>query len=614
MLIDIISMIVALFLAFWLRFETFTNHTHFKLGINLLLFSIPISLITLWNFGLYNRVILFTSLPDLIEIVKAVTIITGFKMGFIYFQWLGFSRAVIIADWLLNVVLISISRVLPRIIILALNNTFVREIIGYSFFANSKRVLIYGAGTAGENLVRELQKQPDLGYIPIGFIDDDINKKDTFVQGIKVYGSRNELPEIITKLKVDEIIIAISNASSELIRIIAKDCRKLGLHVKIVPPLQDLLSGRQARLQIRNIDINDLLKRPQVELNLDSITNYIKGKIILVTGAGGSIGSELCRQIIKFSPNTLLLLGQGENSIFNIHQELSETVGSKNIYLLPVIANIQDLTRLENIFKQYRPHIVFHAAAHKHVPLMEMHPQEAIKNNIFGTYNLLLCSRIEPPEKFVLVSTDKAVKPTSVMGATKRLAEILTVSESSYNSKTVFSVVRFGNVLGSRGSVLPIFMNQIEKGESIKITHPEMVRYFMTITEAAQLVLQAAAFANRGEIFVLDMGEPVKILELALDLIRLAGLEPYKDVKIEFTNPRPGEKFYEELVYESEKISKTAHDKIFITKSMFINHSILNAIIEKLKQICIINDNNSVKSTLFSILDEINSVHENFQN
>ncbi len=644
--IDVLSMVAALFIAFWLRFESFTQHTHYEMGVRMLVFSIPVTVIILWWVGLYNRTIAFTSIPDLIAVFQAATLATMAKMGFIYFQWLGFSRAILLADWLLTMAFIGLARLAPRLLLLLAEEPWVRWAMpGALGGGEGKRVLIFGAGRAGESVVRELRQGETLGITPVGFIDDDRAKQGQFIHGVQVLGTRRDLAQLAERYEVEEIIIALSAASGQTVREIARDCRAAGLRVKTVPGLTDMLAGRQARLQVRDIDISDLLRRPPVRLDLESIAAYVKGKRVLVTGAGGSIGSELCRQLLPFGPGALFLLGQGENSIYQIHQDLLQRPEAAGVPLVPVIANVQDGERLRQVFAERRPQIVFHAAAHKHVPLMEDHPCEAVKNNVLGTRNLLRAGRDHPPERFVMISTDKAVKPTSVMGATKRVAEMLLQIEArrsgpallqrvsdrggaeplaSPASKangsdppspermgigpettdgiaspaTRYAAVRFGNVLGSRGSVIPLFMKQIERGEAITITHPDMVRYFMTIPEASQLVIQAGALGTGGEIFLLDMGEPVRVLDLAEDLIRLAGFEPGKDVRIEFSGTRPGEKLHEELLTAVEETSATRIEKIYVARSEAPDEAVVTAAVDRLIEVAARGDGEAVVAGL----------------
>jgi FlaA1/EpsC-like NDP-sugar epimerase len=427
-----------------------------------------------------------------------------------------------------------------------------------------KRCLIIGAGEAGNIVLREIRNHPEAKIKVIGFIDDDKNKIGCSIGGKLVLGDRSKIVEIVKKKGIDLIIIAIPSASKKDINDIINICEKTNAKVKIVPSTIEIIKGDVKFEQIRDINIEDLLSRPEIKLDIKEVSEYISNRIVLITGAGGSIGSEIARQVAQFGPQKLILLGKGENSIFNIHFELSNKY--RDLELFPAICDIRDRDKVEKIFKEFKPDIVFHAAAHKHVFLMELHPDEAFKNNVIGTLNLAEASIKHNVKKFILISTDKAVNPKSVMGLTKRIAEkiVLGYMKSKKNNKTKFIVVRFGNVLASRGSVVPIFKAQIEKGGPLTVTHPEVKRYFMTIPEAVQLVLQASAMGNGGEIFILNMGKAVKIKELAEKMIKLSGYEPYKDIKIEYIGLKPGEKLEEQLYEEDrEKIYKTKYSEIF---------------------------------------------------
>lgn len=453
-----------------------------------------------------------------------------------------------------------------------------------------KNVLFIGAGRAGIAAARSLHtghighsniqtsdgKWGDLGDIHVvGFIDDDGNKHGTIIQGLKVFGSTHQLPQIAKELGIQHVVITIASATRRELRRILDICDDAGIKARIIPGLHELIEGKVSVSRIRDVQLEDLLGRDPVRLDEKLICDVIQGRVVLVTGAGGSIGSELCRQVARFQPKQLILVEQAEFGLFHIHRELVASFGdvvnpasgktATPIQIVPIIADIGDKTRIKQILQQYRPSAVFHAAAHKHVPLMEQNPGEAIKNNVIGTKNLADLSHEFGVERFVMISTDKAVNPTSVMGASKRLAEMYIQSLSEV-SRTQFVAVRFGNVLGSNGSVVPIFQEQINKGGPVTVTHPEMKRYFMTIPEASQLVLQAGAMGQGGEIFILDMGEPVKIVELARDLIRLMGLREGDDVEIKFTGMRPGEKLYEEISMDAENAVRTKHPKIYVGK------------------------------------------------
>jgi FlaA1/EpsC-like NDP-sugar epimerase len=423
-----------------------------------------------------------------------------------------------------------------------------------------QRTLLIGAGQAGVAIAREIGKHPELGIRAVGFVDDDARKIGTEIQGLPVLGSTAKLKEIVRRSGAEQSIITISNANGKDIRRIRQLCVEQGLPVKIVPGMFDILDGTVQLSRIRDVSIDDLLGRDVVSLDTDLIGRFLQGKRVVVTGAGGSIGSELCRQVARFGPESLILLEQAEFSLFSIHEELS--LSHPSLRTIPCIADVCDGSRVDAVFSTHRPQVVFHAAAHKHVPMMEWNPGEAIKNNVFGTKEVADAADRHSAEAFVLISTDKAVNPSSVMGATKRIAETY-VQALSHRSKTKYLAVRFGNVLGSTGSVIPTFKAQIARGGPVTVTHPEMKRYFMTIPEASQLVMQAAALGKGGEIFVLDMGEPVLIVDLARDLIRLSGFEADEEIRIEFTGLRPGEKLFEELGFDAERMRRTRHPKIF---------------------------------------------------
>jgi FlaA1/EpsC-like NDP-sugar epimerase len=442
-----------------------------------------------------------------------------------------------------------------------------------------KRLLIIGAGNTGVTLLGDLHKKQIAEYEVIGFVDDDPLKKGTFILGLPVLGTVEELPKICKERSIEEIAIAMPSATHRQRRRVIQVCEGIKIRFNTVPSISDIASGKLGVSQIRNVDINDLLGRETVELDLGSIEAFLKGKVILVTGAGGSIGSEMCRQICYFGPKLLLLIEQAENPLFYIEQELHYRF--PDIQIKAIICNITDNIRVEEIFEKYQPEVVIHAAAHKHVPLMELNAGEAIKNNIVGTQNVADAADRYGSTNFVMISTDKAVNPTSIMGSSKRIAEMY-VQDLSRTSKTQFVTVRFGNVLGSEGSVVPIFKKQIAEGGPVTVTHPEMKRYFMTIPEASQLVLQAATMGNGGEIFVLDMGEPVKIVDLAKELITLSGFSPEEDIEIRFTGMRPGEKLFEELSIKGEDMQPTKHPKIAIWKNIPMNRGKLLAGIKEL--------------------------------
>ena len=426
---------------------------------------------------------------------------------------------------------------------------------------NCKRVLVVGAGGAGALVANEYKKNPQYKKKVVAFVDDSWAKKGIYVSGIKVLGNRYDIPTVVEEQRIDEIIIAISELNEVELKKILDECKKTTAQVKIMPGVSEVIDGKFSVKKIRDVDVEDLLGREPIKLDFSGISSYIENKVIMVTGGGGSIGSELCRQIARFNPKELIIFDIYENNAYDLQNELLRKY--KNLNLKTLIGSVRDRKRLNNIFKEYRPQVVFHAAAHKHVPLMEDSPGEAIKNNVLGTLNTAELASEYGVERFVLISTDKAVNPTNVMGATKRMCEMV-IQSIDKESDTEFVAVRFGNVLGSNGSVVPLFKKQIAEGGPVTLTHKDITRYFMTIPEASQLVLQAGAYAKGGEIFVLDMGEPVKIYDLAENLIRLSGYIPNEEIEIKVTGLRPGEKLYEELLMDEEGLSETPHKKIFI--------------------------------------------------
>ena len=427
----------------------------------------------------------------------------------------------------------------------------------------AKRIMIVGAGTSGSVILKEMTTSSLVNGCVVCFVDDDKNKAGKFLNGVPVAGNRNDIPRLAAEYKIDEIYIAIPSASARERKAIIEICRETGCQVKILPGIYQLINGEVSIAKLRNVEIEDLLGRDPIRVNLDEIMGYVSGKVVLVTGGGGSIGSELCRQVASHNPKQLIIFDIYENNAYDIQLELKEKYPDLDLVVL--IGSVRNTHRIETVFKKYRPDIVYHAAAHKHVPLMEDSPNEAIKNNVFGTYKTAKAADKYGTSRFVLISTDKAVNPTNIMGASKRMCEMV-VQMMNARSKTDFVAVRFGNVLGSNGSVIPLFKKQIEQGGPVTVTHPDIIRYFMTIPEAVSLVLQAGAYAKGGEIFVLDMGEPMKILDLAKNLIRLSGYTPDVDIPIVFTGLRPGEKLYEELLMNEEGMQDTPNKLIHIGK------------------------------------------------
>ncbi|MCF0147265.1 MAG: polysaccharide biosynthesis protein [Clostridium sp.] len=452
----------------------------------------------------------------------------------------------------------------------------------YKYASDQERVMIIGAGSAGTMIINEMLSRRNLKLNPILLVDDRDFKQGKRISGVKVEGKREDIVRLAEEKEIDTIILAIPSIDNENKREILAICKKTNCKVKIIPGIYEIISGEATVSKIKDVELEDLLGRDPVVLDNNGISNYLNNKVVLVTGAGGSIGSELCRQIVPFGPKKLILFDIYENTVYDIQNELKDRYPNINMDVL--IGSIRDKDRLEEIFDKYHVDVVFHAAAHKHVPLMEDSPKEAIKNNVFGTLNLVRTAHEHKIDRLVLISTDKAVNPTNIMGATKRLCEMII---QSYNtiSETEFVAVRFGNVLGSNGSVIPLFKKQIQNGGPVTVTHKNITRYFMLIPEAAQLVLQAGCFAKGGEVFVLDMGKPVKIYDLALDLIKLSGLEPNRDIKIKVTGLRPGEKLYEELLMSEEGLQNTEHNKIYIGKPTFESIDSLNKKLEELKEV-----------------------------
>jgi len=505
--------------------------------------------------GLFRGLWRYTGARDLIGLFTATTISSLAFIGFLVLAFgNGFPRSVPVIEWLCAMILVGGMR-------FAIRAARSRDLWIPRTGPKRQRVLILGAGDAGEMLVREIRSRHLMRFDPVGFLDDDPHKRGMSIHGVRVRGTLAELGHVAAAHAVDEVVIAIPSATGSQMRAIVQGCKDAGVRFKTIPGIDHLIEGRVTVSQIREVDIEDLLGRDPVVLDHAEISATIAGKVVLVSGAGGSIGSELCRQVCRFEPRALVLVEHCENNLFNVHRELAAKF--PDLALVPCIADVTDATRMREVFGQHRPAIVFHAAAHKHVPMMEWNPGEAVKNNVGGTRTLADVSHESGVDRFVMISTDKAVNPSSVMGASKRTAEIY-VQALSERSKTRFVTVRFGNVLGSAGSVIPIFKEQIAAGGPVTVTHPEMRRYFMTIPEASQLVLQAGAMGAGGEIFILDMGEPVRIADLARDLITLSGFKPGVDIDVEFTGVRPGEKLFEELSVDEEDADRTGHPKIFV--------------------------------------------------
>jgi len=581
-ILDAIILALMPILAGIIRFEGDVATVETVLFQPVLLAYVLISLGIFYAYGMYHRIWHYARIRDMNAIIGAVTL--SIAATFLASMVLNVKvpLSIYLITWMLDLGAIGLSRLAFKVNL---------DMITESKYGR-KKVLIVGAGDGGAMLVREIEQNDEATVSVVGFIDDDVQKIGSRLAGFPILGATDDLGRVTRENDVDEIIIAIPSADGATIRRIVDICHMTGCEVKIMPGLYEMMDKPAGMKKVRDIRIEDLLRRDPIQLDFDKITNYIAGKTVLITGAGGSIGSELARQISRVGAREILLLGRGENSIYEIHQELKVKFPTQNYRT--IIANITDKERMQEIFERYHPQVVFHAAAHKHVPLMEIQPDEAVRNNIFGTKNVAELADQYHSEIFVMISTDKAVNPTSVMGATKRACELV-LQEINQHSQTKFVTVRFGNVLGSRGSVVPLFEKQIAAGGPVTVTDPEMTRYFMTIPEAVQLVLQSGSQAEGGEVFLFDMGEPVKIKDMASDLIRLHGLRPEKDIKIVYTGLRPGEKLYEELLTSEEGTTSTKHKKIFKARIQPLNEEDLKGCLEILAKT---RDNVDILKTL----------------
>lgn len=548
---DALVINLSVYAALLLRFEGSIPPIYVHNYLQLIPWYTLLTLAGLYYFRLYNRMWSYASLGEMYAIFKAISASSIAVVTLVYTTPVpNLPRSVYVIAWVLAAVAIGVSRLTWRIL---------RDGLIYNKYSGSHHTLIIGAGGAGVMLAREMHNNPALNLTPVGFIDDNPSKQKLILMGLPVLGTRHDIAAVVQRHGVDEIIIAIPSAGGRVIRELMEICRKTPARIRIFQGTGSLFSPHTS---IRNVNVEDLLRREPVQIDLDEIARYLTGKTVLVTGAGGSIGSELCRQIVRYRPERLILLDYSENNLFEIHQELKGLTPVPE--LVTSLTDIKDRVKMEEVMARFRPQVVIHAAAYKHVPMMELNPIEAVRNNIIGSRNAAEMAQKYGSDIFILISTDKAVRPKSIMGCTKRIAEMM-IQELNQQGHTRFAAVRFGNVLGSSGSVLPIFEKQIKAGGPLTITHPDMTRYFMTIPEAAQLVIQAGALAQGGEIFVLDMGEPIRIMDLARDLILLHGLEPDQDIPIICTGVRPGEKLQEELFSDGERKTATRHNRIYMS-------------------------------------------------
>jgi FlaA1/EpsC-like NDP-sugar epimerase len=563
---DVLLMPLAAAISFLLRLDIAGLQSYARTMLVFAALAAVVKPATFYLFGLYRRYWRYASANELVNIAlaaltgTAVVTLLAYSLASLVWEFPSLPRSIPFLDWLVSFPLVGGTRFAVRLVadVFSQRRHNGRPKDGRY---REQRVLVMGAGDAGAMIVREMQANPGLGFVPVGLLDDNRAKVGMEIHGVPVRGTREDVPRLVGEGRVDEVIIAMPTASGRAIREIVAICQEAGVACKTIPGIYELISGQVSVRQVREVRIEDLLRREPVQIDGTETGRYLSDVVVLVTGAGGSIGAELCRQIAQYHPSKLLLLGHGENSVYNVMLELHEKF--PRLAAQPLVADICNPDRLATIFARYKPEVIFHAAAHKHVPLMEINVAEAVRNNVFGTLNLLRVAEANDVRRFVLVSTDKAVNPANVMGATKRLAELL-VQDAARRTGRAYVAVRFGNVLGSRGSVVPLFQRQIAAGGPVTVTHPEMQRYFMTIPEAVQLIIQAAALGQGDEVFVLDMGEPVRIVDLATELIRLCGLEPGRDIEIAFTDPRPGERLSEALFADGEEPRPTQNEKILV--------------------------------------------------
>ena len=590
-------------LGYMLRFEFHIPEPFFAIMQKTLIPIILFKIICFYAFKLYKGMWRYTGVADLLNIIRATVFTTmAIMIGVLIMnRFEGYPRSVFVIDAVLTLLFISGFRFAIRLSMASNGNPF-SMLLGNGY-KQGKRLLIIGAGSAGEKIMREIRDNARLDYRIVGFLDDNHNKLNRMIHGVPVLGKVDQVKEVAEKEGIEEILIAVPSATGRQMKGIVQLCEGTKITYKTIPGIGELINGRVSVKCIRDVSYEDLLGREPVRLEKERIGGYLEDRRVLVTGAGGSIGSELCRQIARYNPSSLVLLDRTEKNLYDIEMDMWRSF--PYIKYSPVLGDIRHKDQMLKIFEEYRPEVVFHAAAYKHVPMMEIHPWEAVYNNILGTKHIVEIADYLGVKRFVLVSTDKAVNPANVMGATKRVTELLVQAHAKSRS-TKFMAVRFGNVVGSSGSVIPLFKKQIEHGGPITVTHPEVTRYFMTIPEAVQLILQAGSMGKGGEVFILDMGVPVKIADIARDLIRLSGLEPDRDIEIKYIGLRPGEKLYEELVVVGEEIAATEHEKILVLRNG--KHSMLSEDLETrisdLVELADAKDAFGLKKTLREIVPE----------
>ena len=599
---DLLMVPIAWFGAYWLRFNLDAiPEGFFHQALMLLPIVLAVQGGMFWHFGLYRGIWRFASIPDLMRILKAVVagVVVASTVSFILTRLQNVPRSVFILDGILLALLLGGPRFIYRWS--KDRHMYRRAQDNRRYAQDRKNALIVGAGKAGEMLARDLLRDFSSDYQPVAFVDDDSSKVGKEIHGLPVAGSCNEMREVASRHEVELILIALPSATSRQLRRIVEICETTGLTFRTLPYMQDLVSGRASLKDLRDVRIEDLLGRESVKLDWGSITQSTHHKTILVTGGGGSIGSELCRQIAKLNPARLIMLERSEFNLYTIELELRQNF--PNLPVVAILGDICDTVTVEHVLRTYKPTSIFHAAAYKHVPMLEGQARAAVANNVLGTRTLASLADRHGCESFVMVSTDKAVNPANIMGASKRVAEIY-CQNLNVRSKTRFITVRFGNVLGSSGSVIPLFQQQIARGGPVTVTHPEITRYFMTIPEACQLILQASVIGQGGEIFVLDMGEPVKIAYLAEQLIRLSGKKPGEDVEIVYTGLRPGEKLYEELFHDAEKLAETSHPKIMLAHCRQVDRDVLEQALDGMQAACGENDDVKLRDLLVKLVPE----------
>ena len=600
---DAVLSVAAYFAAYLVRFDVRLPHNELYTFLTTVIWILPLKLLSLFFFKLYRGMWRYTGIHDLLNLLKAIVASSAAILFIIlvFYRFEGFSRGVFIIDFLLSVMFLGGYRLGIRLITSYMRERELTDGNGDAW-AQTKRLVIIGAGSAGEKLLREIRDNPRLRYDVVGFVDDNVSKFKMTIHGVPVLGAVSTIGRIVKDLSVDEIIIAVPSASAAEMRRLVSFCTTSGVTFKTVPGIGELIEGKVSVNAVREVRYEDLLGRKQVEIDVNEIGRYLTGRRVLVTGAAGSIGSELCRQIAQFEPSMLVLLDRNESGLFDIDMELKAAF--PDLTITPALAALQNRSLMQKCFEGARPQVVFHAAAYKHVPMMELHPWEAVFNNVLATQTLLELCIENNVEECVVVSTDKAVRPSNVMGASKRLTELLAQAYSAENDCR-FMAVRFGNVIGSVGSVVPLFKKQIAQGGPVTVTHKDMTRYFMTIPEACRLILQAGAIGKGGEIFVLKMGTPIRIDSLARDMITLSGFKPDEDIHIEYVGLRPGEKLYEELITDDEHVVPTRHEKVMVLSAQKkVSISTLSGQISDLVQLAAACSIPGIKNQLSRMVDQ----------